>query len=112
MDQQKQYGTVLQALATIPDPRHTRGKQLEWSFILGVIVSALLSQQRSVSAIAQWAKQHAAPLVAAFQPAHGRVPSEERGGNHGAGAGPAVLCAPARRGVAIVPRLLRSSAKP
>jgi predicted transposase YbfD/YdcC len=76
MDQQKQYSTVLQALAALPDPRHARGKQLEWSFILGVIVSALLSQQRSVSAMAQWAKQHATPLITAFQPARGRVPSE------------------------------------
>jgi hypothetical protein len=67
---------VLEALAAVPDPRHARGKQLEWAFILGVIVGALLSQQRSVSAMAQWAKQHATPLVAAFQPARGRVPSE------------------------------------
>ncbi len=70
------YNPVLKALAAVPDPRHARGKQLEWAFILGVIVGALLSQQRSVSAMAQWAKQHATPLVAAFQPARGRVPSE------------------------------------
>jgi len=36
-----QYSTLLDALAAIPDPRHARGKQLEWSFILGVIASAL-----------------------------------------------------------------------
>jgi len=53
MNQQKQYSTVLQALAAMPDPRHARGKQLEWSFIVAVIVRALLSQQRRVSAMAQ-----------------------------------------------------------
>jgi hypothetical protein len=49
---------------------------LEWSFILAVIASALLSQQRSVAAIAQWATSHATTLVSTFQPARGRVPSE------------------------------------
>ena len=34
---------------------------------------ALLSQQRSVSALAQWAKQHATLRGAAFHPARGRV---------------------------------------
>jgi len=71
-----QYSTLLDALAAIPDPRHARGKQLEWSFILGVIASALLSQQRSVAAMAQWAHEHAASLVAAFRPHRQRVPSE------------------------------------
>lgn len=71
-----QYSTVLDALAAIPDPRHARGKQLEWPFILGVIAAALLSQQRSAAAIAQWAHEHASSLVAAFRPQRQRVPSE------------------------------------
>jgi hypothetical protein len=41
-----------------------------------VIASALVSQQRSISAIAHWVAHHAPALVAAFQPARGRVPSE------------------------------------
>jgi len=73
---QRQYITVMQVLSTIPDPRKARGKQLEWSFILGVIASAIVSHQRSISAMAQWATHHATALVAAFQPARGRVPSE------------------------------------
>jgi predicted transposase YbfD/YdcC len=63
-------------LSAVPDPRQARGKQLEWPFILGVIATAILSHQRSISAIAQWVQHHAATLVARFQPARGRVPSE------------------------------------
>jgi hypothetical protein len=44
--------------------------------MLGVIASALLSQQRSAAAIAQWAHAHAAPLVGPFRPQRKRVPSE------------------------------------
>lgn len=73
---QPQYTTLLEALRAVPDPRHARGKQLEWTFILAVIASALLSQQQSVAAIAQWAASHATTLVDTFQPARGRVPSE------------------------------------
>jgi predicted transposase YbfD/YdcC len=73
---QPQYSTVLDALAAIPDPRQARGKQLEWVFILGVIASALLSQQRSVAAMAQWAHEHAEALIVAFRPQRKRVPSE------------------------------------
>jgi predicted transposase YbfD/YdcC len=71
-----QYSTLWQVLAAVPDPRKARGKQLEWTFILGVIATAILSHQRAISAIAQWTQHHAATLVATFQPARGRVPSE------------------------------------
>jgi len=63
-------------LAAVPDPRQPRGKQLEWDFMWGVIVSGLLQQQRTPAAIAHWAKRQADTLVAAFRPACGRVPSE------------------------------------
>lgn len=68
--------TLLAALAAVPDPRHARGKQLEWLFILGVIAGAMLSHQRSVAAIAHWAREHTDTLVAAFHPQRQRVPSE------------------------------------
>lgn len=73
---QAQYTKVMPVVAGIPDPRKPRGKQLEWSFIWGLILTALLSQQRSPTAIAQWAQRHAAALLAAFTPARGRLPSE------------------------------------
>lgn len=73
---QIQYSTLLSVLEDVPDPRQARGKQLEWSFILGIIATAILSHQQAISAIAQWTQQHATALVATFQPARGRVPSE------------------------------------
>jgi predicted transposase YbfD/YdcC len=73
---QPQYSSLMARLANVPDPRKARGRQLEWSFIWGVIVSALLSQHRSPAAMAQWARSHATTLVAAFRPRHRRVPSE------------------------------------
>jgi hypothetical protein len=72
----KQYSTLLQALRHVPDPRHARGKRHDWTFILGVITGAVLHQQRSAAAIAQWAQAHAEALVTAFHPQHQRVPSE------------------------------------
>ncbi len=73
---QREYSKLVAALQQMPDPRRARGKQLEWTMILGVIASALVCQQRSVAAIAQWVHQQQALLVAAFRPARCRVPSE------------------------------------
>lgn len=73
---QREYNKLVAALQHVPDPRRARGKQLEWIMILGVIASALVCQHRSVAAIAQWVHQQQALLVAAFQPARCRVPSE------------------------------------
>ncbi len=73
---QREYSKLVAALQHVPDPRRARGKQLEWTMILGVIASALVCQQRSVAAIAQWVHQQQALLVAAFRPARCRVPSE------------------------------------
>lgn len=72
----RQYSSLFDALQNIPDPRQARGKQWEWPFILGVITAAMLNHQWAISAIAQWTQYHAATLIAAFQPARGRVPSE------------------------------------
>ena len=73
---QSQYSKLVEALAHVPDPRCARGKQLEWTMILGVIACALICQQRSVAAIADWVHHHQVLLVAAFQPVRRRVPSE------------------------------------
>lgn len=71
-----QYSTLMDALAAVPDPRRARGKQLEWSMILGLIACAILCQQRSGAAIADWVQHHQAPLLAAFRPRRNRLPSE------------------------------------
>ena len=73
---QPQYSTLLAALAAVPDPRAARGKQLEWPMILGVIACALLCQQRSITAIADWVQHQQALLLTAFHPARQRLPSE------------------------------------
>ena len=65
---QPQYSSLLAALAHVPDPRCARGKQLEWTMILGVIASALLSGQRGAAAIAQWADRQRRPLLRALRP--------------------------------------------
>ena len=72
---QPQYTKVMAVVAELPDPRQARGKQLAWPFSWGVIRSAMLSQQRTPAAIAQWATRQATAWLAAFQPARGRVPS-------------------------------------
>lgn len=71
-----QYSSLIEALRHVPDPRHARGKQLEWTMILGVIACALLCQQRSIAAIADWVQHQRAFLLATFQPARHRLPSE------------------------------------
>ena len=73
---QAQGTKLMDLVARIPDPRKPRGKQVEWPFLWGIILSALLSQQRTPAAIAQWAQRQATALVAAFKPTRRRVPSE------------------------------------
>lgn len=73
---QSQYSSLLDGVASVPDPRKARGKQLEWTYLWGVIASAMLANQRTPAAIAQWARDQAALLLAAFRPVRGRVPSE------------------------------------
>lgn len=71
-----QYSSLIEALRHVPDPRQARGKQLEWTLIGGVIGCALLCQQRSIAAIADWVQHQQALLIHAFRPARQRVPSE------------------------------------
>jgi hypothetical protein len=73
---QPQESTLVEGVQAVPDPRKARGKQLAWTFRLGVIASAVLSHHRTPAAIAQGAQQQAAALLTAFRPARGRIPSE------------------------------------
>lgn len=73
---QPEYSKLIDVLERVPDPRRARGKQLEWRMILGLIASALLCQQRSAAAMAQWVTDHHAGLLAAFRPSRNRLPSE------------------------------------
>lgn len=70
-----QYTNLLEALAQVPDPRKARGKQHKWRIVLAVLCAAMASGQRSVRAIAQWAKEHETELIQQLQPTTQRLPS-------------------------------------
>ena len=74
MDQPK-YATLTEALKSVPDPRHARGKRYPWLFLLTLIAAALVSGQKTVNAIADWVKLHADELCESLQPPKGRLPS-------------------------------------
>ena len=52
----KQYSTLMDALADIPDPRKRRGKRHNWHLLVVLLVSGLASGYQSARAIAHWAK--------------------------------------------------------
>lgn len=70
-----QYTNLLEALAQVPDPRKAKGKQHEWRIVLAVLCGAVASGQRSVRAIAQWAKEHETELTQQLGPTKQRLPS-------------------------------------
>lgn len=69
------YSTLAAALRQIPDPRNRRGQRYAWGDVWVVIAAALVAGQRGGRAMAQWAKEHQAVLVAHLQPRCGSVPS-------------------------------------
>lgn len=74
MDQPK-YTTLVEALKSIPDPRHARGKRYPWLFLLTLIAAALASGQKTISAIADWVQLHADELKESWTAPQGRLPS-------------------------------------
>jgi predicted transposase YbfD/YdcC len=74
MDQPK-YTTLSDALQSVPDPRHARGKRYSWLFLLTLIATAMASGQKTVHAIAGWVKEHADELCESLKPPKGRLPS-------------------------------------
>jgi predicted transposase YbfD/YdcC len=71
----KQYTTLMDVLAAVPDPRKARGKRYPWMLLLTLIAAGLASGQQTVHAIAHWAVLHADQLRVAL-PALTRLPSE------------------------------------
>lgn len=72
---QPQYTTLTEALKSVPDPRHARGKRYAWVFLLTLIAAAMISGQKTVNAIADWVQVHADELRAALNPSTKRMPS-------------------------------------
>lgn len=56
-------GSLLRALAQVPDPRSGHGRRHPLSAILALAVAAMLSGARSLTAVAQWGRDYG-PLVA------------------------------------------------
>ena len=72
---QENYTTLVGKLADLPDPRSPRGQRYEWLFILTIICGALLSGQKSVRGMAQWAFLHGKEILDVLQPKRRMVPS-------------------------------------
>lgn len=72
-----QLTTLAACLAAEPDPRCARGIRHPWGTTLTILAGGLLCGQRTVRAIAQWARAHRA-LLARYLPLwRGQVPSEK-----------------------------------
>ncbi len=72
---ERQYSTLMEVLAVIPDPRKARGKRFCWRVLLTLLACGLASGQQTARAIAQWVVLHADSLRAAL-PQLTRLPSE------------------------------------
>jgi predicted transposase YbfD/YdcC len=72
---QPEYTTLTEALKSVPDPRHARGKRYAWLFLLTLIAAAMVSGQKTVNAIADWVHIHADELRASLKPSASRMPS-------------------------------------
>ena len=69
------YSTLMKCLAEVPDPRNERGRRYEWLYLLGVIVAAMMSGQRSIRGMAQWAMGNRVELIRCLSPRRLVVPS-------------------------------------
>lgn len=67
--------TLVEYLATIPDPRSPRGRRYEWLFLLTLITAAMMTGESTLVGISQWIVAHAPDLVQWLQPRCRHVPS-------------------------------------
>jgi len=66
--------SLVDHLATIPDPRRQRGKSYEWLYLLTLIVAAMMTGETSPLGISDWVSAHRQELVESLQPVRRRVP--------------------------------------
>jgi predicted transposase YbfD/YdcC len=62
-------------LKALPDVRHARGKQYELWILLTILCAGLLSGQKTVWGIVEWALLHAGELIALLELPKRRIPS-------------------------------------
>ena len=67
--------TLLDCLRHLPDPRCRRGRRYEWSFLVTLVVAALVQEPGVVRAMAEWIANHAAELCAWLGVSPPRMPS-------------------------------------
>jgi predicted transposase YbfD/YdcC len=67
--------TLVPHLKTVPDTRHARGKQYELWVLLTILCAGLLSGQKTVWGIVEWALAHASELLDALELPRHRIPS-------------------------------------
>lgn len=62
-------------LATIPDPRSPRRRRYEWTFLLTLIVSAMMSGESTLVGISQWLSAHQDELLSYLPTKRKTLPS-------------------------------------
>ena len=66
----------MEALASVPDPRDPRGCRHPLPAILSLTVVAVLAGMKSLTAIAQFGRDHGAPLAHALGSTRGKTPAK------------------------------------
>jgi predicted transposase YbfD/YdcC len=67
--------TMSECIAGVPDWRKEKGKRFEWSYLLMLIVSALMAGQHTLTDMMEWLTSHEDELVARLQPRRRQMPS-------------------------------------
>ncbi len=70
----EEVGSLLEALAAIPDPRSVHGRRHPLGAILALAVCAMLCGARSLYAIAQWGRDQGSPIAQAVGFTRDRTP--------------------------------------
>jgi hypothetical protein len=68
--------SLLEALASVPDPRDPRGRIHPLTAVLALTVVAVLAGMKSLTAIAQFGRDHGTPLAHALGFTRGKTPAK------------------------------------
>lgn len=67
--------TLLERLEALPDPRHARGQRYAWRVILAILCAGLISGQKTVWGIVDWAIHHRREIIELLAIPKQRIPS-------------------------------------
>ena len=67
--------TLLAQVQQVPDYRKKKGQSFEWWYLLALLTAALVSGQKTITAISSWIHEHSAELIATLQPTKRGIPS-------------------------------------